>query len=244
MAYLPFITYSILFILIVVGLYFIYKQLRTETNLQQEQIKNQQDAMELVREELSLVKKEIQLNSDEMLYNRMVPIIYHQLKRFEEAIALFSFEGQKGKDGINYLIAKIDLKQTEVYSKDRHISEQMFESIKVLELKQLIAYDALADLAFESAKNVNAVRTVLENSTCSIDQKEALKTLFLDNISNRYFQFIKKVLEISRKRMKDVPSEKEMLLFQKETFLKDREVVKNFKVMTDFKKHHTFNIES
>lgn len=233
--------YAVLFLLVIVGLFYVYKQLRQESGLLKNNLKNQEYHLELMRQELSLVKQELKANNDEMLYNRMVPVIYNQLKRLEDSINQFNFEGQKGKDGINYLLAKIEAKQTEVYGKDRHISEKMFESVKVFELKQLIAYDALADLAFESSKNIHAVKTVLETSTCSLEQKEALKILFLDNISLRYFQFIKKVLEICRKRLKDVPSEKELKLFQKETFLKDRQVAKNFKVVIDFKKHHNFN---
>lgn len=241
MKYLELSIYATLFLSVLTGIFFVYKQLRKETKIQQDYLNHQEESLSLIRQELALVKEELKLNNDEMLYNRMVPVIYNQLKRFEESINLFSFEGLKGGDGINYLMAKINLKQTEVYGTDRHISEKLFESVKAFELKQLIAFDDVAELAFESAKNIQAVRTVLENSNCALSQKVALKTLFLDNISNRYFQFIKKVLEVSRKRISDIPSEKKLALFQKETFIKDRELVKNFKVVIDFKKNHSFN---
>lgn len=215
-----------------------FKQLRKETSLQQNSLKNQEQQLSLIKEELKLLKQELGVHHDEMLYNRLVSVVYFQLKRLEESIELFTFEAQKGKDGIRYLLAKINLKETEVFDKARYTTEKEFEQLKILALKELVASEAVAELAFENAKCVLALKTTLDNANCSIDQKKALHQLFVDNISNRYFLLINKVIEITKKKVHDIPADQKLLLFQKESFLKDRDVVKNFKLIIDFKKAH------
>ncbi len=233
---IKFYIYLLLLLAILVGVYLLYKELRKEVLKQQEHLKLQEQALLLIREEIAGTKEELKRSNDEVQYNRMVPVIYSQLKRFEEAIQDFTFEALSGKDGINYLLAKINLKQTEIFDKNKFTSEAEFQSVQAFELKRLIATEQVSDLSYEGAKNILALKSVLESSSCSQDQINQLRNLFIDNVSTQYFKFITKVLEIGRKRIKSVPDNFTNELFQKEMFLKDKEVVKNFKLILDFKK--------
>lgn len=236
MQLLSIILLSVLILLLVVFLFVIYSSLKKQVHNQHNQLVNQNTILDGIVGEIKQTKIELKRNNDEAEYNRLVPVVYSQLKRFEDAINQFEFEALKGNDAFYYLLSKINLKQTELFDKHRYPSEDVFKALTTYEAKNLIAIESLAILASEGAKNIVALYTVLSKSKCSEEQIESLHQLFIDNISTRYFAFVTKVLEVARKRIKDIPEEQKGLLFQKEQFIKDRELIKNFKLIIDFKK--------
>lgn len=236
MPLVPVILLALVLLVLLVFLFLMYKSLRKQVQNQEKQLHAQNAVLKNIVSHISKTGDELKRNNDEAEYNRLVPVVYSQLKRFEDAIAQFDFEALKGNDALYYLLSKINLKQTEVFDKHRYESEEVFKKIMAFEVKSLMAIEPVAILASEGAKNIQALYTVLQKSNCSSAQIESLRNLFLDNVATRYFTFVTKMLEVARKRIKDIPVEQKGLLFQKEQFIKDREIIKNFKLILDFKK--------
>lgn len=222
--------------LLLVGIVYVLWQQTKDAEVYQENLLNQKEELGFLKEEIKLNKEEIIKGNQEFHFNNLTHIVYKQLERFENSLQQFEYDNMKGFNAFKYLFVKIELRETEVFNKNKHESVKAFNSFRNFELKELIALDTMSYFAFEGARNLTTLKKTLLKSACSEEQVNQLKELFVNNINARYFIFIAKYLEITKLKVTEISEEHKLSLFQKETFLKDNEIGKNLKEILDFKK--------
>lgn len=221
--------------LLLAGIVYVLWQQKKDAEVYQQNLLSQKEQLGVLQEEIQLNKEEIIKGNQEFHFSNLTHIVYKQLERFEQALQQFEYDNMKGFNAFKYLFVKIELKETEVFNKNKHESVKAFNSFRNYELKELIALDTMSYFAFEGAKNLTTLKKTLLKSPCSEEQVNQLKYLFINNINARYFIFIAKYLEVTKLKITDIPQEQKISVFQKETFLKDHEVGKNLKEILDFK---------
>lgn len=230
------IILSSLCFLLLAGIVYVLYQQQKDGEVYQENLLSQQEQLKLLQSDIKLNKQEIERGNQEFHFSNLTHIVYKQLERFENALKQFEYDNMKGFNAFKYLFVKIELKETEVFNKNKHESEKAFKSFRNYELKELIALDAMSCFAFEGAKNVATLKRTLLKSNCTEEQVNQLKELFVNNINARYFIFIEKYLGVTKLKTTDIPEDYKQSLFMKETFIKDHEIEKNLKQILDFKR--------
>lgn len=223
-------------ILLFAGVLFILWQLKKDFKNQEGNLLNQKSELNLLRDEVLLNRDESQRAHQEFHFYNLTQVVYKQLERFEKSLEQFEYDNMKGYDAFKYLFVKIELRETEVFNKNKHESVKIFNAVRSFELKELIALETMSHFAYEGVKNTKALQKALQKSKCTQEQANELKDLFVNNLNARYFVFIAKYLDVVKKKISGIPEEYALSLFQKETFLKDHEVAKNLKEILDFKK--------
>lgn len=219
----------------VVALFFIFFQLKKMNKNQLQFSLRQEEKADLISKQIDQNNARIGEYQQELNYNKLVPIIYKQIDRFEEALNLFQFENLTGFKGFKYLNAKLELKKSELYETGRFDSVKTFNAIKVYELKELLALESLSYFAFEAKKTVQSVENLLLSSECNEQQMNQLRSLFIDNINAQYFVFFENFNKVIKKKAGDLPEHLNSKLIIKESFLKNNELAKNLKHILDFK---------
>lgn len=222
--------------LLLVGIVYVLWQQRKDAEVYQSNLLSQKEQLSFLKDEMQLNRGEIIRSNQEFHFSNLTHIVYKQLERFENALQQFEYDNMKGFNAFKYLFVKIELKESEVFNKNKHESVKAFNSFRNYELKELIALDTMSYFAFEGAKNLTTLKKTLVKSSCTEEQVNQLKELFVNNINARYFVFIAKYLEVTKLKVTEIPEEHKLNLFQKETFLKDNEVGKNLKEILDFKR--------
>lgn len=230
------IVIAILCALLLAGIVYVLWQQKKAGDVYQQNLLNQKEQLRLLQDEIKGNKEEITRGNQEFHFSNLTHVVYKQLERFENALQQFEYDNMKGFNAFKYLFVKIQLKETEVFNKNKYQTEKAFNSFRNYELKELVALDSMSYFAFEGAKNIATLKKILLKSACSEEQVNQLKELFINNINARYFVFITKYLEVVKKKITDIPEEHKRSLFQKETFLKDHEIGNNLKEILDFKR--------
>lgn len=233
---------SFCFLLLAGIVYVLWKQ-RKDAEIYQQNLLSQKEQLDVLRQEIQLNKEETTRSNQEFQFSNLTHIVYKQLERFENALQQFEYDNMKGFNAFKYLFVKIELRESEVFNKNKHESVKAFNSFRNYELKELIALDTMSYFAFEGAKNLTTLKKTLLKSSCTEEQVNQLKDLFVNNINARYFIFIAKYLEVTKLKVTEVPEEHKLNLFQKETFLKDNGVGKNLKEILDFKRRKIVKVQ-
>lgn len=235
------ILLSILCILTVIGLVFLVKYIKTSNQSAASLGQKQMELISKLNDKIDGINQTSVLIQNESKYNELMPLIYQQINKLEGYINDFQFENQKGYHAINLVTSKINLLQKELFNKIKFTSEDEFRANQLIESKKIITQKAVVLLLDYTVNTIASIHEMVELASIPQAKKQLVYKVFSMNFNDSFYDFLKKIGEISRKKIKPVSPDQLNATNILDHQIKSNSISKKTKEILDFRNQSLTN---
>jgi len=223
-------------ILLLIGgcLLFLIKVISSTSGVQNETLRVLNSSLNELKKSQEATFNKLSSQGKDTEFNKVIPLHFQFCEMVMKGIDKLTYQEFRGNSAVLFILSEIKLIQTELFDKVKFTNESDFKTSQFIRQKKILTHLNVTDFIMDLAKVFESYESFLTESGIDNDQKQGLEKLFKQHTGEQTFSFVKKLIQIGGKRVKNVSDIQKAEIHIIDQSVKNSGVIKHMKSIQDF----------